>query len=176
MLLNCGVQKRAPWLLGAPWTARRSNQTVLKESVLNIHWKDWCWSWSSSTLEKKNKTRDTNKSLGTPSQWTGLKVESARSWGLWSLPGLHISLKLLGFSREGSPCPSWSGCQAPGRAEEAHCHPPVEFLSILLISSPFAKPSECGSNVAQVQRGVFPPLAWRTEQRKMFYKTKKKEK
>ena len=126
--------------------------------------------------KKKNKTRDTNKSLGTPSQWTGLKVESARSWGLWSLPGLHISLKLLGFSREGSPCPSWSGCQAPGRAEEAHCHPPVEFLSILLISSPFAKPSECGSNVAQVQRGVFPPLAWRTEQRKMLYKTKKKGK
>ena len=21
-----------------------------KESVLNIHWKDWCWSWSSNTL------------------------------------------------------------------------------------------------------------------------------
>ena len=23
-----------------PWTARRSNQSILKESVLNIHWKD----------------------------------------------------------------------------------------------------------------------------------------
>jgi len=31
MLLNCGLQKRAPWLLRAPWTARRSNQSVLKE-------------------------------------------------------------------------------------------------------------------------------------------------
>ena len=33
-----------------PWTARRSNQSILKESVLNIHWKDWCWRWSSNTL------------------------------------------------------------------------------------------------------------------------------
>ena len=30
-------------LLRVPWTARRSNQSVLKEINLNIHWKDWCW-------------------------------------------------------------------------------------------------------------------------------------
>ena len=28
------------------WTARRSNQSILKASTLNIYWKDWCWSWS----------------------------------------------------------------------------------------------------------------------------------
>ena len=33
-----------------PWTARRSNQLILKEINLNIHWKDWCWSWNSNTL------------------------------------------------------------------------------------------------------------------------------
>ena len=33
-----------------PWTARRSDQLILRKSVLNIHWKDWCWSWSSNTL------------------------------------------------------------------------------------------------------------------------------
>ena len=32
-------------LLKVPWTVRRSNQ-----SILNIHWKDWCWSWNSNTL------------------------------------------------------------------------------------------------------------------------------
>ena len=37
-------------LLRIPWTARRSNQYILKESVLNIHWKDWCWSGNSNTL------------------------------------------------------------------------------------------------------------------------------
>ena len=35
-------------LLRVPWTARRSNQSILKEINLNIHWKVWCW--SSSTL------------------------------------------------------------------------------------------------------------------------------
>ena len=35
-------------LLRVLWTERRSNQSILKE--LNIHWKDWCWSWSSNTL------------------------------------------------------------------------------------------------------------------------------
>ena len=34
-------------LLRVPWTARRSNQTILKESVLNIYWTDWGWSWNS---------------------------------------------------------------------------------------------------------------------------------
>ena len=29
-------------LLRVPWTAKRSNQSILKKSVLNIHWKDWC--------------------------------------------------------------------------------------------------------------------------------------
>ena len=27
-------------LLRVPWTARKSNQSILKKSVLNIHWKD----------------------------------------------------------------------------------------------------------------------------------------
>ena len=37
-------------LLRVPWTGRRSNQSILKEIVLNIHWKDWCWSWNSSNF------------------------------------------------------------------------------------------------------------------------------
>ena len=34
-------------LLRVPWIARRPNQSILKVSVLNVHWKDWCWSWNS---------------------------------------------------------------------------------------------------------------------------------
>ena len=37
-------------LLRVPWTARRSNQSIQRSSVLGVHWKDWCWSWNSSTL------------------------------------------------------------------------------------------------------------------------------
>ena len=35
-------------LLRVPGTARRSNQSILKKSTLNLHWKDWCW--GSNTL------------------------------------------------------------------------------------------------------------------------------
>ena len=37
-------------LLRVPWIARRSNQSMLKKSVLNIHWKVWCWNWNPNTL------------------------------------------------------------------------------------------------------------------------------
>ena len=46
-------------LTKVPWTAKKSNQSILKEikpvnpkgnQTLNIHWKDWCWSWISITL------------------------------------------------------------------------------------------------------------------------------
>ena len=37
-------------LLRVPWTARRSNQSILKISFLGVHWKDWCWSWISNAL------------------------------------------------------------------------------------------------------------------------------
>ena len=37
-------------LLRVPWTARRSNPSILKEISLGVHWKDWCWSWNSNTL------------------------------------------------------------------------------------------------------------------------------
>ena len=33
-----------------PWTARRSNQSVLKEVSPEYHWKDWYWSWNANTL------------------------------------------------------------------------------------------------------------------------------
>ena len=48
MPLKCAISKRR--LLRVPWTARTSNQSILKEITLNILWKDWCWSWCSNTL------------------------------------------------------------------------------------------------------------------------------
>ena len=37
-------------LLRVPWIARRANQSILKEIILNMHWKEWCWNWNSNTL------------------------------------------------------------------------------------------------------------------------------
>ena len=37
-------------LLRVSWTARRSNQSILKRISPGFLWKDWCWSWNSNTL------------------------------------------------------------------------------------------------------------------------------
>ena len=37
-------------LLRVPWTARRSNQSILREISPECSLKDWCWSWNSNTL------------------------------------------------------------------------------------------------------------------------------
>ena len=37
-------------LLRVRWTARRSNQSILKEMSPGCSWKDWCWSWNSNIL------------------------------------------------------------------------------------------------------------------------------
>ena len=50
-------------LLRVPWTARRSNQSILRRAVLGVHWKDWCWSWNSSTLATSWRVDSLEKTL-----------------------------------------------------------------------------------------------------------------
>ena len=47
MLLNCGVREDSWESLGLQGDP--SSQSW-KKSVLSIHWKEWCWSWSSNIL------------------------------------------------------------------------------------------------------------------------------
>ena len=37
-------------LLRVPWTARISNRSIRRRTVLGGHWKDWCWNWSFNPL------------------------------------------------------------------------------------------------------------------------------
>ena len=37
-------------LLRVPWTARRSNQSILKEISHEYSLEGWCWSWNANTL------------------------------------------------------------------------------------------------------------------------------
>ena len=99
-------------LLRVPWTARRSNQWILKKSVLNIHWKDWSWSWNSKTFanwwknwlickdpdagkdwrqEGKGKTEAWEWWMSSPILWTGIWVSSG-SWWWTGKPGLLQSM------------------------------------------------------------------------------------
>ena len=70
MLLNCGVGEDSWESLG-------------QQSVLNTHWKDWCWSWNSNTLTTwcKELTH-----LKRPWCWESLKtggVGANRWWDGW---------------------------------------------------------------------------------------------
>ena len=105
-------------LLRVPWTARRSNQSILKEISLNIHWKDWCWSWNSNTLatwceepthwkrpwcwerlKAGGEGDDTGWDgwMASPTQWTWVWV-SSESWWWTGKPGV---LQSMGSQRVG---------------------------------------------------------------------------
>ena len=47
MLLNCGVGEDSWESLGLQGDL---TSPFWRRSVLGVHWKDWCWSWNSSTL------------------------------------------------------------------------------------------------------------------------------
>ena len=68
---------RVPWLQGDP------TSPSLRKSVLNIHRKDWCWSWNSSTLATWCKELTHWKR---PWYWERSKVEGEgydRRWDAW---------------------------------------------------------------------------------------------
>ena len=48
--------RRLLWCLGLQ--GGQTSQS-LKKSILNIHWKDWCWSWSSNTWYKEHSLEKT---------------------------------------------------------------------------------------------------------------------
>ena len=70
-------------LLRVPWTARRSNQSILKRISPDYSLKDWCWSWSSSTLATWYEEPTHWKR---PWCWEGLKAGGEgddRGWDGW---------------------------------------------------------------------------------------------
>ena len=72
-----------------------------RRSVLNIHWKDWCWSWSSNTLATwceelihlerlkagEGDDRGWDGWMASPTRWTWVWVNS-RSWCGTGRPGV----------------------------------------------------------------------------------------
>ena len=70
-------------LLRVPWTARRSNQSILKEISPEYSLEDLCWSWNSNTLATWCKELTHWKR---PWCWERLKVRGEgddRAWDDW---------------------------------------------------------------------------------------------
>ena len=95
-------------LLRVPWTARRSNQSLLKEISPECSLKDWCWSWNSSTLATwceeltrlkrpwcwerlraggERDDRGWDGWMASPTQWIWVWVDS-RNWWWTGRPGV----------------------------------------------------------------------------------------
>ena len=100
-------------LLRVPWTARRSNQSILKEISPECSLEDWCWSWNSNTLatwfeglthwkrpwcwERLNvgegDDRGWNGWMASLTWWTWVWA-SSRSWWWTGKPGVLQSMVL----------------------------------------------------------------------------------
>ena len=84
-------------LLRVPWTARRSNQSILKESTLNIHWKDWCWAEAPTLWPPDVKSQLTGKEPDAGKDWrreeTGMTED--KRWLDGNTDSMDMSLSKL---------------------------------------------------------------------------------
>ena len=111
MLVNCGIGRR---LLRVPWTARRSNQSILREISprcslerlmlkLKLQYfghlthlkRPWCWERLRARGE--GDYRGWDSWMASPTQWTWVWVNS-RSWWWTGKPGV---LWFMGLQRVG---------------------------------------------------------------------------
>ena len=115
MLLNCGVGEYSWESLGLQVQTSQS----YRKSALSIHCKDWCWSWSSSTLvtwckepthwerpccwaEGEGGSRGWDVRMASLTQWTWMNLselqEMARDRRAWH-PVVHgITKSQIGLS------------------------------------------------------------------------------
>ena len=105
MFLKCGAREDSWEHFGLQ--GDQASQSWRK-STLNIHWKDWCWSWNSNTLATwfeelthwkrpwcwerlkagEGDDRGWDGWMALPAIWTWVWV-SSRSWWWTGKPGVH---------------------------------------------------------------------------------------
>ena len=129
MLLNCGVGEDSWESLGLQGGPTSPSQ---RKSVLNVHWKDWCWGWNSNTLAtwceeltywgKKKKPwcwerlkaggegddRGRDGWMASWIQWTWVWVNS-RSWWWTGKPGILQSMGSQRIGHDWATELNWTG-------------------------------------------------------------------
>ena len=94
-------------LLKVPWTARRSNQTILKEINPEYSLENWRWSWNSSVLVICCEQLTHWKTLWC---WKGLRAEGeegVREWDGWTASLMQWTWTWANYKR-------WWGTERPG--------------------------------------------------------------
>ena len=114
----CNISKMRTFYCLRVVSVGRSNESIHRKSVLNIHWKDWGWSWSFNTLAtwckqlthwkrpwfwerlkagREGDDRGWDGWMVSTTWWTWVSVSSGRWW--WTgKPGV---LQFLGSQRVG---------------------------------------------------------------------------
>ena len=103
MLLDCGAGEDSWESFGLQGD---QNSQSYRKSILSIHWKDWCWSWSSNTLATwckelthykrfwcwvrlkaggEGDDRGWDGWMASPIQWTWVWASSGRWWRIRNL-------------------------------------------------------------------------------------------
>ena len=117
-------------LLRVPWTAMRSNQSILKEISPGCTLKAWYWSWNSSTLATsceelahwkrlwcweglgaggEGDDRGWDGWMASPTQWTWVWVNSGSWWWIGKL-GMLQSMGLQRVGHDWATELNWTEC------------------------------------------------------------------
>ena len=112
-------------LLRVPWTARRSNQSILKEINPEYTLENWCWSCSSNTLatwceeltlwkrpwcweilkaKGEEGGRGWDGQIASTTQWTWIWTNSGRQWRTEK----PVVLQSMGSQRVGYDLANWT--------------------------------------------------------------------
>ena len=170
MLLNCGVGEDSCESLGLQGDP---TSPFWRRSVLSIHWKDWCWNWSSNTLatqceelthwkrlwcwerlraEGEGDDRGWDGWMASLNRWTWVWV-SSRSWWWTGKPGV---LQSMGSQKSWTwlnwTDTWWNKCTKTWEARKWRVRVSVyskglwkcSYLSVVLISPPVPDWGEAG--------------------------------
>ena len=129
MLLNCGVGEDSWESLGLQGVPTSQSY---RKSVLNIHWKDWWWSWNSNTLATcckelthwkrpwywerlkaggEGDDRGWDGWMASLMWWTWVWVDSG-SWWWTGKPGVSQSMRSQSWNYWGTKL-NWTVCHSP---------------------------------------------------------------
>ena len=144
--------------LESPLDCKEIKPVSWRKSVLNINWKDWCWSWSSNPLATwckelthwkrpwcwerlkaggEGDDRGWDGWIASPSQWTWVWASSG-SWWWMRKPGV---LKSMGSQRVRHDWATELNWHIRSKAATALWLPPLIVLSVLSWEA-FSQPAE----------------------------------
>ena len=152
MLLNCGVGEDSWESLGLQGDP---SSPSWGKSVLNILWKDWCWSWNSDTLSTwceelthlkrlwcwerlraggEGDDRGWDGWIALPTQWTWVWVNSRSLW--WTeRPSVLQSMKSQRVGHDWVAELNWTDSWKKSQISSSHpCHWETRYWNNLPIS------------------------------------------